>query len=623
MNVSSKCHTTQVLAVTALSLMSVITHAADVTITRLQMIYDVNSDGTYTMEKFEDVKINEPSGITSRAQSTLSFSESMESLEVIDAYTITKDGQRIDVPTDKILTQQSPISANAPMFSDHKVKAITFPQVEIGSTVSLHYKFALLKPYLPGAFSMHNEFSKFGDFASTEVILRAPAKMTLYMDSSGLQGGEVKSSNAATREWHWVLQQTIPVPYEPGTISMDDISPYVHVSNAKSYDDIANAYAIGSKAASRVTPVIQKQADAITQGISDKRAQTEAIYRWVASNIRYVAIYMNAGGYIPHDAEAVLLGRYGDCKDHTVLLEALLAAKGIKSSPALINAGNSYVLPKVAGLNHFNHVITYLPDYKLFVDSTANFATFGILSDALAGKTTLIINAEKNKPALRAIPVTDTKNTTIAVHTNATISSDGSITGHNSTSLTGVYDMVYRASFGSLPKDRYAQIASGWLSMFGQTGSAELQIGDGRDLAIPFQFEDTFTVPHGVQLPGPGAFNGQAGIGSFFNMLAYTRSFNAPERKLPFQCVGSLREELTQLALPDNMKITVSPKDATITSKFGTYQSTFTQEGSQLTIKRTLELNFPNPSCSTADYAEMKAMMDTIALDLNKQILYQ
>ncbi len=67
---------------------------------------------------------------------------------------------------------------------------------------------------------------------------------------------------------------------------------------------------------------------------------------WVRKNIRYVAVYVGAGGVVPHSAQAVLDNRYGDCKDHVALLEALLKAVAIESSPALINAGNAYVLPR-------------------------------------------------------------------------------------------------------------------------------------------------------------------------------------------------------------------------------------------------------------------------------------
>ncbi|MBV9484412.1 MAG: hypothetical protein JO249_27215 [Acidobacteria bacterium] len=44
------------------------------------------------------------------------------------------------------------------------------------------------------------------------------------------------------------------------------------------------------------------------------------------------------GRYIPNDTKTILSRRFGDCKDHAILLVALLAAKGIEGEQVLIDA---------------------------------------------------------------------------------------------------------------------------------------------------------------------------------------------------------------------------------------------------------------------------------------------
>ena len=51
--------------------------------------------------------------------------------------------------------------------------------------------------------------------------------------------------------------------------------------------------AIADKAAP--TSDIAKLAEQITNGIEDRRAQAEAIDRWVKQNIRYVGVYLGTG----------------------------------------------------------------------------------------------------------------------------------------------------------------------------------------------------------------------------------------------------------------------------------------------------------------------------------------
>jgi hypothetical protein len=116
---------------------------------------------------------------------------------------------------------------------------------------------------------------------------------------------------------------------------------------------------------------------------------TRRVYRWTYKNSRYVATYIGAGGWVPHEAQWTLTHRYGDCKDHVTLLAALLAVKGIESDPVLINADlASFTLPKVP-VRAFNHAITYLPRWQLYLDSTDNLATFGVLPEADSGRPVL------------------------------------------------------------------------------------------------------------------------------------------------------------------------------------------------------------------------------------------
>ena len=155
----------------------------------------------------------------------------------------------------------------------------------------------------------------------------------------------------------------------------------VEITNLADYSGVANIYAdmfkdkTDSDAGNR-----RLSGTSFTAGIQDRRGQAKALYEWVSAHIRYVNIVLGAGGYKPHKAADVLKNGYGDCKDHVMLLEALLAAKGIKSSPVLIRAGvNLYKLPPAPSPFVFDHLITYMPEFQLYLDSTARYAPFGVL----------------------------------------------------------------------------------------------------------------------------------------------------------------------------------------------------------------------------------------------------
>ncbi|MBJ7438057.1 MAG: tetratricopeptide repeat protein, partial [Sphingopyxis sp.] len=91
---------------------------------------------------------------------------------------------------------------------------------------------------------------------------------------------------------------------------------------------------------------------------SDPIVRTEAALALVQDKIRYVALAMGTGGYVPADAETTWSRRYGDCKAKTALLLGLLHAMGVQAEPVAVNTaigdGLDERLPMV-GL--FNHVL--------------------------------------------------------------------------------------------------------------------------------------------------------------------------------------------------------------------------------------------------------------------------
>jgi tetratricopeptide (TPR) repeat protein len=90
----------------------------------------------------------------------------------------------------------------------------------------------------------------------------------------------------------------------------------------------------------------------------DPKVRIEAALTLVQDRVRYVALAMGAGGYVPADAETTWSRRYGDCKGKTALLLALLHAMGTQAEPVAVTTtfgdGLDARLPMV-GL--FNHVL--------------------------------------------------------------------------------------------------------------------------------------------------------------------------------------------------------------------------------------------------------------------------
>jgi len=599
-------------------------YEAQETVLQDDYVYDVLADGTYTLELFKKIRINNQQGVQQSSQVPLQYSTTLEEMDVLEAYTTTRDGKRIDVAADKILLQQSPQSAGAPMFDDAKVKTIVFPNVEVGASLSFRVRKKQKIPLFPDAFSTNRVFPMTLDYKQGSVTMRVPDSMKLYIEVIDLAGGEIKSDKPGTKMWRWTLESpSLHLP-EPGSVDATDFSPRVAVTSFPSYASAAKAYLERAQPKAAVTPAIRKLADQITAGITDKRAQAEALYRWVSKEIRYVGIFLGFGGVVPHAADEIAQARYGDCKDHVTILEALLAAKGIQSSTVLVNAAGSYWLPKVAITpGQFNHAITYLPEFKVYVDSTAGMAPFGVLPAQELGKPVLVTDDGTGQPKITTLPLANAQRDRIKVVSKVEVTPEGTVKGESSIVNTGVYEFIARSILSRVPKGAEEQVAAQVLNMTGQPGTGTFKFGDVRDLSHPFTYTTQFASPNFAQMPGPGAMRVPPGLGSLSGIAGIAGALGLAKRDFPMGAFGGYKEEITTLSFPESIKITTLPKPVIKENALGKYTSSYAMEGSTVTVKRTFEEKLAKSTLTPDEFPLYRELGEAVARDFRAQILFQ
>ena len=360
------------------------------TIMKTLDIFDVKANGEYSQITERLFRVDTPQGIKDMGEQRIEYNEKMETLEILEAYTLLPDGSRTDVPADKIRRLDGD---GAEEYSDSKVLAIIFPKVDVGSL--LYYKARSYQhtPYFPGHFFWAQYFSPHVTFENVDVQLVHAPEVKLLFDTQDVKGGRVESmpeDPPGSIRYRFTYKQDKAYPLESGQAALTDFAPYLAFTTFANYAELGKAYQARAKPMAAVTPAISALAKELTSGVTDDRAKVRKLYNWVSRNIRYVAVYVAEGGFVPHSAQSILDNRYGDCKDHVTLLEALLAAVGIESTTALINSGDAMRIPKLAVSTPFNHVITYIPKFDLYLDSTSQFTPMGSLPDGDTDKHTLL-----------------------------------------------------------------------------------------------------------------------------------------------------------------------------------------------------------------------------------------
>lgn len=583
--------------------------------------YEVRADASNVQTESYDILLKTKAAVEQFSQVRLSYSEKMETLEVLSAYTLTADGQRRDVPADRIYTQESYSSAAAAMYADRKVKVVVFPNLAPGTRVVYQTRRTQNVPYFPGYFSLWETFNVFQQYDDAQVTLTAPASLPMYVQQRGVQGSQAPTVRNGQARWTWKYRRSEPMPVQNWTAQPWEFSPTIMASTYRDWAQVARAYQLKGGEAAKVTPGIQALADEVTRGISDRGEQAAALYRWVSQNIRYVAVYLGNGGLEPNPAQSILDNHYGDCKDHVVILEALLAARGIDSTPVLIGAGGGPTLPAIPMLGRFNHAITYVPEFDLYLDSTSAYARFGQLPDADLGAPVL----HTRQATVARTPDNDAARNGSGFEVTFEFSPGGDVQGRTVQQPREVSEIGMRGAFARLNAQNRARVEESIMASSGFDGSGTLTLlGDPQDLTRPFNYRYDFHatdyvdfgVVGGMVLPDPPG-------GESFRDIYTTTS--APDNATPFYCNDSLREETYRLQYPAGVPIVAMPRDLDFHNAAGEYRLQWRREGQAIVARHRLHqraVRGAQALCQPGDYAAFRELYQQVRRGFRGQVVY-
>ncbi|MBN6150137.1 DUF3857 domain-containing transglutaminase family protein [Xanthomonas sp. AmX2] len=588
---------------------------------RYRADYEVREDATSVETDEYELLLKTKAGVDQFSQVRLSYSEKLETLEVLAAYTITADGLRHDVPADKIYTQESYSSASAAMYADRKVKVVVFPNLAPGTRLVYRVRRTQNVPYFPGYFSLWETFSVFAQYDDAVVTLVAPKRLPMHLYTRGVEGGDKPEVSGDQARWQWRYQRREPMKSQNWTAATWEFSPTIMASTYRNWSQMGLAYQIKGGQAAQVTPKVRERAEQITAGIHDRRAQAAALYEWVARNIRYVAVYLGNGGLEPNSADSILDNHYGDCKDHTVILEALLAAKGIASTPVLIGAEGGPTLPRVPVLGRFNHAITYLPEFKLYVDSTNPYARFGQLPAGDLGVP--VLHTVDGK--LARTPPNDARVNRYQAQADYRFAADGSLTGTTRLDSGEIGEIGLRAMFVQLNAQNRARIEESIIAASGFDGSGELVLqGAPQDLGKPFGYGYRFRASDYVDFGVVGGMTlpDMPGADSVRGVYATT---SAESNLTPFYCNDNARTETYRLTFPDSVPIIAIPANTRFRNAAGEYSADWVREGQTVTATHRLHrraVHGPDALCQAQDYPAFRELYQQVRRGFRGQILY-
>ena len=465
-----------------------VTAGADVIVLEDEEQYAFDAQGRQTYRHYSLYKILTQAG-SENWDAVASYWEPWhDQRPLFKARVITKDYE-VHVLEEKAITD-SPAHSEQDTYSDRRVQRAPLPAIGPGSVVEEETTIHETTPFFSAGIVSRIGVGRSVPIRHARVTLEAPSSLPLQYEIRLLP--DLKPSMQEANGTKSMIFDSGPIAALPEAErllpSETPRYPSVIFSTGKSWQEIAEAYA--SLVEHQVTSAdLKATVNQITSGLSSRDEKASAILDYLNHEVRYTGIEFGENSIVPHSPAETLKQKYGDCKDKSTLLIAMLNTAGIPSYMALLDAGpGEDVLPNLPGLGMFDHAIVYVPGPPdaLWLDTTDEYARLRQLPTADQGRLALIAKAG-TKELVRTPESTSGENTVIEKR-EFYLAENGPARIVEITEPAGSFESSYRSAYADPEnQDRKKQLTEYVKEQYLADKLDRVDRSDPGDFAKPFQ----------------------------------------------------------------------------------------------------------------------------------------
>lgn len=582
--------------------------------------YRFAADGTGSRQTTMVLLVQTEAAVRQFGVVTIPYASGDEHVELDYVRVRRPDGTVIETPVMDAQDMPAEVTRQAPFYSDLKEIQIPVRSLQVGSRLEYRVRALRTKAEAPGQFWGEHRMVQGIVVLEESVELRFPKgkDVTVWSPSSK----PVITEEGTDRVYRWTNSSTNPTVGKDAEArkeadkkkTLTDAEqldrtlgqfPSVAWTTFKSWDQVGAWYRGLEVDRAVADGNIKAKVAELTAGMTTDEEKIQAIYSYVATQIRYIGVAFGVGRYQPHAAGDVLRNQYGDCKDKHTLLAAMLGAAGIRSDAVLIGA-NIRFNPDVPSPGAFNHLITAVPVGKdtVWLDATQEVAPYRVLLRILRDKQSLVVpmagvaQIEKTPADLpfKAFNEFDAK---------AVLNESGTITSHIAMTLRGDDEVDIRSVLRQLSPGQYddfAQRFSQGLGFGGTTSHAQITRPDATQQPLQIAYDYT--------RDKPGDWENYRIIPELIPVyLPVVDEKNPPQ--VPIE-LGVKRVETvkTEMKLPDGWGATL-PDPVHVRTAFVNFDKTYRFEQGTLYVDRKIEVL--EQKIPTASWREYKKFTDDAA----------
>ena len=318
-----------------------------------------------------------------------------EERPALRARVITPDGV-VHTLDGKTVTDSPAKESADHTFSDRRVMRAPLPAVAPGSLVEEEQISTDSAPLFGAGTVERFYMGSSVAVQHTRLTLDAPAALPLHYDIHLLPDLKPERNEVEGR---------VRISFDYGAIgAIDDVEtelpsdipayPSITFSTGNAWHQVAEEY--GKVVDKQISGAdLKSLVGKLVAGKGSRDEKAAAIFAYLDREVRYTGVEFGESALVPHLPSETLARKYGDCKDKSSLLVAMLRVANIPAYVALLNAGSREdVAPDLPGVGMFDHAIVYVPgNPDLWIDATDEYARLGEIPNGDQGRLALIARA--------------------------------------------------------------------------------------------------------------------------------------------------------------------------------------------------------------------------------------
>jgi transglutaminase-like putative cysteine protease len=211
------------------------------------------------------------------------------------------------------------------------------PDVRVGDVVDTAFSIIGGNPVLKGSLSISPRLQWSSPVIETRVEVRIPASRAVSLRPFGRLPKLQDVTTDGVRTLRWIARDLGPWRHEADAPPWHAGFASVHVTDTIGWDEVAGLFSGFYEPPAQLPETLETATAGIMAAEPTPAGRAAAGLRFVQGALRYHSVGVGDGGYRPRPVETIWETRYGDCKDASRLLVAVLRRMGVEAVPALVN----------------------------------------------------------------------------------------------------------------------------------------------------------------------------------------------------------------------------------------------------------------------------------------------